>query len=103
MSTTLRVILSQEVPFFEYYLNFPILSSNYYGEDDFWNTEKNNAPITTGRFKISETTDGGIVLVKNGNWWNIQNDNSIIEKITINIYSSIAELYNAFKAMIMLS
>ena len=96
-NTTLRVILSQEVPFFEYYLNFPILSSNYYGEDDFWNTEKNNAPITTGRFKISETTDGGIVLVKNGNWWNIQNDNSIIEKITINIYSSIAELYNAFK------
>lgn len=96
-NTTLRVILSQEVPFFEYYLNFPILSSNYYGEDDFWDTEKNKAPITTGRFKISESTDSGITLVKNGNWWNIQSDNSVIEKITINLYSSIAELYNAFK------
>lgn len=96
-NTTLRIILSEEVPFYEYYLNFPILSSNYYGEDDFWNTDKNKAPITTGRFEISEVTDNTIVLKKNENWWNIEEENSIIETITINLYSSVAELYNAFK------
>lgn len=96
-NTTIRIILSREVPFFQYYLNFPILSSNYYGEEDFWKTKKNKAPITTGRFKISEVTGKTIVLTKNENWWNIEKDNSIIEEININKYSSVAELYNAFK------
>ena len=96
-NTTLRIILSKEVSFFEYYLNFPILSSKYYGEDDFWRTNKNEAPITTGRFKIFEVTGSKIILAKNENWWNIENDNSIIDKITINFYSSTAELYKAFK------
>lgn len=94
---TLRIILSQEVNNFEYYLNFPILSSNYYSDTDFWNTEKNKAPITTGQYKISEVNNNTIVLEKNQNWWNIKKDTTIIEKITINLYSTVAELYNAFK------
>lgn len=93
---TLKVILSQEVNNFEYYLNFPILSSAYYLDQDFWNTEKNTAPITTGQFKISEVTNNTIVLEKNSNWWNKENK-TVIEKITINLYSTVAELYNAFK------
>lgn len=96
-NTTLRIILSKEIPFYEYYLTFPILSSNYYGDDDFWNTDKNDAPITTGMFYISETNGNSIVLSKNENWWNKENDDSIINKITINFYSTVAELYNAFK------
>lgn len=96
-NTTLKIILTESVPFFEYYLNFPIMSSSYYENENFWNTSKNDSPISTGRFKISEVSDGEIILIKNGNWWNIQNDNSIIEKIIINMYSSVAELYNAFK------
>lgn len=96
-NTTVRIILSEQVPFFEYYLNFPILSSSYYGDDDFWDTDKNDAPITTGRFEITAVTDSTITLEKNKNWWNIENDDSIIETITLNIYSSVAELYNAFK------
>ena len=95
--TTLRIILSTEVPFFEYYLNFPILSSSYYGDDDFWDTDKNEAPITTGRFEITDVTNSTITLTKNENWWNIEENDSIIETITINIYSTVAELYNAFK------
>lgn len=93
---TVRIILSQEVEFFEYYLNFPILCSSYYGGDDFWNTEKNREPVTTGKFKIKETTNSTIVLNKNINWWN-KEVNVNIEKITINLYSTPAELYNAFK------
>lgn len=96
-NTTLRIILSEAVPFYEYYLNFPILSSNYYGEDDFWNTDKNQKPITTGRFEVSEAGSSTIVLKKNKNWWNIKNNESVIETININLYSTLAELYNAFK------
>lgn len=96
-NTTLRIILSKQVPFYEYYLNFPILSSNYYGDDDFWNTSKNEKPITTGRFKITEVSANTITLEKNNSWWNIGKEDSVIEKITINLYSSVAELYNAFK------
>lgn len=94
---TLRVILSQDVNNFEYYLNFPILSSSYYLDTDFWNTDKNKAPITTGQYKISEVNNNTIVLEKNQSWWNAKKDTTIIEKITINLYSTAAELYNAFK------
>ena len=94
---TLRVILSQDVNNFEYYLNFPILSSSYYLDTDFWNTEKNKAPITTGQYKIAEVNNNTIVLEKNQNWWNAKKDTTIIDKITINLYSTAAELYNAFK------
>ena len=93
---TLKIILSSEVKNFEYYLNFPILSNSYYAGTDFWNTEKNKAPTTTGRYKISEVSHSTIVLEKNANWWN-KEQNSTIEKITINLYSTVAEMYNAFK------
>lgn len=95
--TTLRIILSEYVTKFEYYLNFPVISSSYYAGDDFWNTEKNKVPVTTGRFKIAEVTGSTIVLEKNKTWWNIKNEDTFIEKINVNLYSSIAELYNAFK------
>lgn len=94
---TLRIILSQEVNNFEYYLNFPILSSAYFADTDFWNTEKNKSPITTGQYKIAEVTNNTIILGKNANWWNIKKDTTVIDKITINLYSTVAELYNAFK------
>lgn len=93
---TLKIILSENINNFEYYLNFPILSNSYYIDSDFWNTEKNKTPITTGQFMISEVNNNTIILTKNENWWNKENS-AIIEKITINLYSSAAELYNAFK------
>lgn len=93
---TVRIILSQEVEFFDYYLSFPILCSSYYGGDDFWNTQKNLAPVSTGKFRIKEVTNSTIALVKNVNWWN-KEVNINLEKITINLYSTPAELYNAFK------
>ena len=92
---TLKIILENEVRFFEYYLNFPILSSTYYANEDFVNTEKNKMPISTGKYKISEVNYNSIILEKNKNWW--KENNSTIEKININLYSSVAEMYNAFK------
>src|SRR5699024_1202940 len=93
---TLRLILDQPVNNFEYYLNFPILSYSYYKDVDFWDINNSKDPITTGQFKISEVTNNTIVLEKNENWWN-KEKNSTLEKITINLYSTVAELYNAFK------
>ena len=62
---TVRINLSQEVPFFEYNLTFPILSSSYYEGEDFATSEKNRAPVTTGKYKISEVEGSYISLEKN--------------------------------------
>lgn len=94
---TLKINLSQEVPFFEYYLTFPIMSKEYYGDDDFSSTDKNAKPIGTGKYKITEVESSYITLEKNENWWNKDKIGLSLEKITINLYSSAGELYNSFK------
>lgn len=94
---TVKIRLDRDIPFFEYNLTFPILSKSYYDGEDFSNTPKNNNPIGTGVFKIGEVTNSKIVLEKNDKWWNLSSKDSILEKVTININSSMAEVYNAFK------
>ena len=42
---TLKFTLDQNVPFFEYNLTFPIMSSEYYKDIDFTNSDKTNLPI----------------------------------------------------------
>lgn len=93
---TIKINLDKETPFFEYNLTFPILSKQYYEGEDFVNTSKNSSPVGTGKFKISEVQPSYITLVKNATWWNKERENTL-EKITINLYSSIGELYNSFK------
>lgn len=93
---TVIIYLDKEVPFFEYNLTFPILSNEYYKGEEFTTTEKNNSPVGTGEFKIAEVESSYITLEKNTSWWNKEKD-SIIQKIIINLYSSIGELYNSFK------
>ena len=93
---TIKINLDKETPFFEYNLTFPILSKQYYEGEDFVNTSKNSSPVGTGKFKISEVQPSYITLVKNATWWNKERENTL-EKITINFYSSIGELYNSFK------
>ena len=93
---TIRINLDKEVPFFEYYLTFPILSKDYYEGEDFANSQKNASPTGTGKFKIAEVQPSYITLVKNTSWWNKEKEVTV-EKITVNLYSSIGELYNSFK------
>lgn len=92
---TVKINLSEEVPYFEYNLTFPILPNNYYLNEDFNTATK--VPIGTGMFKISAINAGNITLVKNEKWWNKANQDSKIENIDIKLYSEIGELYNAFK------
>lgn len=90
--TTIRIILSQEVPFFEYNLTFPILSSKYYSDKEFI---PDIVPIGTGMYKVSEVQNSSLVLTKNEYYQ--ENKNLKLDKIYVTIYSSIGELYNSFK------
>lgn len=94
---TVKINLNKEVPFFEYYLTFPILSKEYYEGEDFANTEKNKAPVGTGKYKISDVQSSYIDLEKNNLWWDKNTTDLSIEKVTVNLYSSVGELYNSFK------
>ena len=94
---TIKITLSREVPFFEYNLNFPIMCKNYYGEENFQESEKTKTPLGTGKYIISEVQDSKITLTKNENYWNKEKDNPQIEKIKIILYESIGEMYNDFK------
>ena len=92
-NTTVKITLNQETPFFEYNLTFPILSSKYYSDKEF---TANIVPVGTGKYKVTEVQSTAIILGKNENYWK-ENEDSTIEKITINLYSTAGELYNAFK------
>jgi len=94
---TIKITLSREVPFFEYNLNFPIMSKSYFGEDNFRESVKSSLPIGTGKYKIETRQDSKIILTKNDDYWNIENENSQIEKINISLYESVGEMYNDFK------
>lgn len=94
---TLKISLSQPVPFFEYNLTFPIMSEANFAGEDFATTERNLAPVGTGMFKFEEVEPSIIKLVKNDIYW----DNSktpMIEEVIINLYASMGEVYNAFKS-----
>ena len=49
---TIKLVLIQPLQFFEYNLTFPIMSSEYYKDIDFFNSDKTNMPLGTGKFKI---------------------------------------------------
>lgn len=92
--TTINITLSQSIPFFEYNLTFPIMCRKHYEEEDFASSEK--IPIGTGMFKISEISSNVIKLVQNEYYWNTDRKPMSTE-ISINLYSSIGEVYTAFK------
>ena len=93
---TVKLTLDQNEPFFEYNLTFPMMSSEYYKDIDFTNSDRTNIPIGTGRFKITSYDEKVISLEKNTEYWNTEK-NSVLEKININIYQTMGEVYNDFK------
>lgn len=94
----IKLYLNQEEMFFEYNLTFPIISSSLFGEEDIRNSDKNNFPIGTGKYKLKSINTGfQMELEENENWWNKSADSLRINTITIRIYETIAEVYNAYK------
>lgn len=91
-TTTVRVILDQEVPFFEYNLTFPILSSKFFSDKEF---NPDIVPVGTGMYKVSDVQDSTLILSKNEYYSDY--DKLKLNKITVLTYSSAGELYNSFK------
>ena len=96
-ASTIKLILDGEIPFFEYNLTFPIMSSSYYYGQNFYESDK--IPIGTGRFKIADISSNSITLARNIKWKakNEKEEDMKLENIKINLYSSMGEAYNAFK------
>lgn len=95
-ATTLKITLDSNIPFFEYNLIFPIMSSNYYYGEDFYTSSK--IPIGTGRYKITNISTNSITLGRNEQWKSTNGIKDIkIDNIKINLYSSMGEAYNSFK------
>ena len=90
---TFKIFLDSEVPFFEYNLIFPIMSNQFYMDKEF---NEAIVPIGTGMFKYIDVQSTHLTLVRNNNWWN-DNKDCTLNKIYVNIYSSLGELYNSFK------
>lgn len=87
--------LNQSVDFLEFYLDFPILSSSYYFNEDFKNSSK--IPIGTGMYKIASIDNDNILLIKNDRWRNANEKSAKTASITIHKYNAVGEMFNTFK------
>ena len=94
---TIEIFLSENDPFFEYKLTFPIMSSAYYGESGFTDEEKNLAPVSTGKFKINELVNNQIKLTYNDYYYD-KTKEPMVEEVIITKYGTMGEVYNAFKS-----
>lgn len=92
----IKIVLDQDIQFFEYNLTFPLMSYNYYADSDFYNSEKTNMPVGTGMFKIESYDEKVIGLSRNSEYWN-ENKHTVLEKVNINVYGTMGEVYNDFK------
>ena len=94
----IKIHLFEEKPLFEYNLTFPVISRSVFGEDDVASSSKNNNPVGTGKYRVNTVdTASQIELKKNDNWWKKDEINIRIDTITIRIYKTVAEVYNAYK------
>ena len=88
-SHTIKLTLDKEIPFYEYNLIFPIVEAT--GYDD------NGIPSGAGKYQATSNSDANIILEKNPNWWGANDTNLSLEKMTINKYATLGEMYNGFK------
>lgn len=93
---TIKIEINNQIPFFEYNLIFPIVSSKYFNEDNFWKQDVNLKPVGTGLFYISETNDKNILLKRNTN--NELSKKLKLDTITLNLYDSLSKTIDAFNS-----
>ena len=91
---TIKMYLDEEVPFFEYYLTFPILPKTFYDTQDYNDTSV--IPVGTGKYVVESVEENYITLTQNSSWWD-RDTELTLEEITVNLYDTVGELYNAFK------
>ena len=84
---TLKIVTNGEIPFFEYNLIFPIISSKSYS--------KNKTLSGTGIYYIEKNSKRTVVLKKNENWW--KSTHLKLDSITITKYNSTDEALMDFE------
>lgn len=92
----IKIVLDQDIQFFEYNLTFPIMCYKYYEGQNFYSCERTNTPLGTGMFQIDSFDEKVIRLSKNTEYWNA-NKHTVLERININVYGTMGEVYNDFK------
>ena len=94
---TVKLSLDSDVPFFEYYLTFPIMSASYYEGQDFATTSKNRNPVGTGKYKATWDENDTLVLKEYSNYWDKKDETYSIQNIYVYFYNTMGEVYNSFK------
>lgn len=92
---TIRIELNKEIPFFEYNLIFPIISSKQYEEQDL--EKSTQIPVGTGKYQITKITEDNIELTRNNNYRESNLNNQNMKTIEIFLYDTMGEVYNEFK------
>ena len=94
--STIKIEIDNEIPYYEYNLTFPIISSKYYNEENFWQESVNLKPVGTGQFYISDVNNESIILKKNVTHKNSKKIK--LDSITLNLYDTLLSTINAFKS-----
>lgn len=94
---TIKITTKEKVPYFEYNLIFPILSSKYFSSDNFESEEKNKNPAGTGMYYIAETNSDSIVLKRNLDWSERNEIELKLDYIKLNLYENINQSLADFK------
>ena len=92
---TIKIITDREIPYFEYHLIFPIISSKYFNEENLGFKSKNIKPVGTGKLYISDVNNKSILLKKYLK--NSKAEKLKIETITLKLYDSLLNTVKAFK------
>ena len=92
---TVRISLKKEEPFFEYNLIFPIVSSEQFKNEDFY--ESRLAPLATGMYKVTSATEENMELEQNENWYDSANKERKIDKVVITFFDTMGDAYNSLK------
>ena len=94
--STIKIEIDNEMPYYEYNLTFPIISSKYYNEENFWQESVNLKPVGTGQFYISDVNNESITLKKNVSHKNAKKIK--LDTITLKLYDTLLSTINAFKS-----
>lgn len=92
---TIKIEIANDTPNYEYNLTFPIISSKYFNEENFWQSDINLKPIGTGLFYISDTNNENIILKKNLK--HEDNKKLKLDTVTLKLYNSLLNTINAFE------
>lgn len=87
---TIKIVLKEETPFFEYMMCFPILASHAYDKNF---NSITNLPLGTGKYKILKIENDKIEIGKS----NLESEGKITN-INILMKDSMKELYSAFSS-----